>query len=140
VTASPSRGSSASGASSGATHSCGLLLALLEDGVDGVGALGDHRLELVPVDLLGRRRAGVPNEVRRRSSGSVPRSPHWSARCAESSRRRGSFAPKLYADSKLPESWRSTAAALPDAGHPYPARSTGRCPGACSATPVHRAA
>jgi hypothetical protein len=30
-------------------------LVLLEDGVDGLGTSGDHRLELVPVDLLGDR-------------------------------------------------------------------------------------
>src|SRR5215475_14000502 len=36
---------------------------LLEDGVHGLGTPGDHRLELVPVDLLGYRRAGVPDEI-----------------------------------------------------------------------------
>ncbi len=35
----------------------------VEDGVHGLGTLGDHRLELVPVDLLGYRRAGVPAEI-----------------------------------------------------------------------------
>jgi hypothetical protein len=39
------------------------LAALVEDGVHGLGALGDHRLELVPVDLFGDRRAGVPDEI-----------------------------------------------------------------------------
>jgi hypothetical protein len=30
-----------------------------EDGVHGLGTLGDHRLELAPVDLLGYRRAAI---------------------------------------------------------------------------------
>jgi hypothetical protein len=38
-------------------------LVLLEDGVHGLGTPGDHRLELIPVDLLGYRCAGVPDEI-----------------------------------------------------------------------------
>ena len=46
------------GAKRGATASGGLRLAAgIEDRVHGFGALGDHRLELVPVDLVGHRRA-----------------------------------------------------------------------------------
>src|SRR6266851_9351038 len=52
------------GAKRGATASRGFRLSvLLEDGVHGLGALGDHRPELMPVDLLSYRRAGVPDEI-----------------------------------------------------------------------------
>jgi hypothetical protein len=35
------------------------LILLIEDGVHGLGTLGDHRLELVPVHLLSDCRAAV---------------------------------------------------------------------------------
>jgi hypothetical protein len=38
-------------------------LLLFEDGVHGLGTAGDHWLELMPVDLLGYRCAGVPDEI-----------------------------------------------------------------------------
>jgi len=48
----------------GATRSRGLGGPLLvEECVHGRGSLGDHRLELMPVDLLGDCRAGVPDEI-----------------------------------------------------------------------------
>src|SRR5260370_5860893 len=47
----------------GASASGRLRLVLVEDCVHGFSALGDHRLELVPVDLLGNCRGGVPDEI-----------------------------------------------------------------------------
>jgi len=40
-----------------------------EDGVHGLGSLGDHWLELMPVDRLGNRSAGVPGEIGETSIG-----------------------------------------------------------------------
>lgn len=52
------------GAKRGASASGGLrLVAGVEYGVHGFGTLGDHRPELIPVDLLCDCRASVPDEI-----------------------------------------------------------------------------